>query len=96
MLNNSLVDIWGHPTLFAQKNNINLNSNDFELILMNCVENNVLIELNAKYNLPPEKFVRIALDYDVKFVIGSDAHDIESLLTVEQIKVIHNWVKGMY
>jgi histidinol phosphatase-like PHP family hydrolase len=96
MLKNPMVDIWGHPTLFAQKNNIDLNIDDLNIILSTCADNNILIELNLKYRIPSYEFVKVALNYDVKFVIGSDAHSIEDMLNIEKIKEIHNWINRIY
>jgi histidinol phosphatase-like PHP family hydrolase len=96
MLKNPIVNIWGHPTLFAQKNGLSLNLDEIETIVSTCVDNDVLIEINTKYSLPSEDFLKTALNFNAKFVIGSDSHSIDDLLNLDRIKVIHNWVNKMY
>ena len=96
MLKNSIVDIWGHPTLFAKKHNIKLEENDLKEIINVCIESNVLIERNFKYGLPDVNFMKLAIDKGAKFVMGSDAHNINELLTIDKLKEEWNWINKMY
>lgn len=82
MISNPNVDIWGHPTLYAIKNNISLKIEDMFTIANLCVNNDVLIENNFKYQVPDTKFQRIAMQESCKFVNGSDAHQINELLKI--------------
>jgi DNA polymerase (family 10)/putative hydrolase len=72
MLKNPQVDIWGHPTLLAQKKGFTLSEADIEQIEQACVENGVLIEENIKYGLPSARFLE--LTKQAGRVVGSDAH----------------------
>ena len=96
LLKNPIVDIWGHPTLFAKKHNIKLEENDLKEIITVCKENNVLIERNFKYGLPDINFMKLAISKGAKFVVGSDAHNINELLTIDKLKEEWNWVNKMY
>lgn len=96
MLRRSTIDIWGHPTIFAKKNGIQLDETDIEDIIITCADNNVLVEINMKYKLPNEDFLRTALSNDVKFVVGSDAHNVDELLTIQKLKEVSHWVNKVY
>lgn len=94
-LTNSIVNIWGHPTFFAQKNGIRLDNSDLEKIISLCIDNDIFIELNLKYNLPNQDFLEIAVSNDARFVIGSDAHNINDLLNYQTLKEVQNWINKM-
>lgn len=95
MLKNPIVDIWGHPTLFAKRHNIKLEENELKEIINICIENNVLIERNFKHTLPDVNFMKLAIDKGAKFVMGSDAHSINELLTIDKLKEEWNWINKM-
>ena len=94
MLGNPKVDIWGHPLLFARRNNINLEKAEKEFIINLCVENRVLIERNLKYQLPEIDFIRLAAEKSARFVIGSDAHSAEELPTSEKLEQEWRYIAG--
>ena len=96
MLKNPIIDIWGHPTLFAKKHKIKLEENELKEIINVCIENNVLIERNLKYGLPDVNFMKLAISKRAKFVVGSDAHNINGLLTIDKLKEEWNWINRMY
>lgn len=96
MLRNPAVNIWGHPTLFAKKNNIKLEEYELKEILDICKENGVLIERNIKYNLPEANLIKLAVKRGAKLVIGSDAHSINELLTMQKLKEEWNWINKVY
>ena len=96
MLRSQIADIWGHPTLFVKKHNIKLEENELKEIINVCIENNVLIERNLKYNVPDANFIRLALKKGAKFVVGSDAHNINELLTINRLKEEWNWINKIY
>ena len=81
MLKNPYVHIWGHPTLFAHLNHINLEEAEMDYVIDLCIENRVLIERNLKYSLPDEVFIKLAISKGARFVIGSDAHSVSALPT---------------
>lgn len=95
MLRNQVVNIWGHPTLFAKKNNIKLEDDILIEIIDICIENDVLIERNLKYNLPDVNLIKLAVKKGAKFVMGSDAHNISELLTMQKLKGEWNCITKM-
>lgn len=83
MLSNSEVDIWAHPTLFAKRNKFTLSIEDLHDISCLSLKYEVLIEINKKYNVPDDPFLKIASEEGCKFVTGSDAHHIDELLNLK-------------
>jgi len=79
-LTNPRVDIWAHPGLFLVRNNIVPDKDRIEHILELAVDNDVLIEINKKYNLPPKEWVDIRME-GVTFVRGGDIHRLEDFIT---------------
>lgn len=97
MLRNPIVDVWGHPTLYAKKHNIKLDEEEIKEIINVCIEQGILIERNLKYNLPDINFVKLAISKGAKFVMGSDAHSVSELLTMQKLKEEWNyWINKMY
>lgn len=96
MLRNPVVDIWGHPTLFAERHNIKLEEDELNEIINVCIENDVLIERNLKYNLPNVNFIKLALNKGARVIIGSDAHSINELLTMQKLEEEWKWINKMY
>jgi DNA polymerase (family 10)/putative hydrolase len=95
MLRNPAVNIWGHPTLFAKKNNIKLEEDVFREIINICIKNKVLIERNLKYTVSDANFIKLAVNRGAKFVVGSDAHSISDLLSINKLKEEWNWINKM-
>jgi len=77
-LANPKVDIWAHPGLFLGRNGLSLDARRLRGALDAARENNVLIELNAKYGLPPKEWLDVA-GPGACLVRGSDAHSVEDL-----------------
>jgi len=96
MLRNPVVDIWGHPMLFAERHNMKLEEDDLNKIINVCIENDVLIERNLKYNLPDINFIKLALSKGAKIIIGSDAHSISELPTMQKLDEEWEWINKMY
>ncbi len=77
-LKNPYVNAWAHPgTLSGQK--IDLPDGELAEVFRLMNEREVLLEINRKYDLPKERWVRMAKGYGVKTVKGSDIHCIEDL-----------------
>ncbi len=96
MLKNPAVDIWGHPTLFAKKHNIKLDEEELKEIIDFCIENDVLIERNLRYNLPDANFMKLAISKCAGFIIGSDAHSISELLDRKKLEEEWKCINKMY
>jgi len=78
-LMNPYVNAWAHPgTLSGQK--IDLPARSLAEVFILMKEREVLLEINRKYDLPKERWVKMAKRYGVKTVKGSDAHCIEDLV----------------
>lgn len=81
---NPRVDIWAHPSLspistYPNQNDLALSDEEFITALDLAKKNNVLIEINKKYKVPPQRLVKTAEKQGVKFVRGSDVHRIRDL-----------------
>jgi len=96
MLRNGIVSIWGHPTLFLNKHRIKLTEEEIKGIIDTCIKEQVLIERNLKYGLPAPSFIELAVKRGAKFVIGSDAHSIDELPTINRLKEEWEWINKMY
>lgn len=89
IIENYNVDAWAHPGLFFKKYK-NLKLSDEQLIhifnLMNS--NNVLLEINFRYNLPEINWIRkyLKISNNSNFIFGSDAHDINNLYKSWEVK----------
>ncbi len=79
MLQNPWVDIWAHPTLYAQRQGLVLGGKKEEELVRFCLEREVLIEFNAKYHLPLPSFREKVYALGAPYVYGSDAHRVEEL-----------------
>jgi putative hydrolase len=81
---NPRVDIWAHPNLLPigihpTQNGFTLSDEELSTILQTARKNKVLLEINRKYRLPPERLMRIAKEQGVKFVRGSDVHSVSDM-----------------
>ena len=75
-LTNPKVDIWAHPGLFLVRNNIMIEMDFLKEIFEIAARYNVLIELNARYNMPPNEWMSI-LRGKIDLVRGDDIHSLE-------------------
>jgi len=73
------INTWAHPGLFIKKMGFNINQRELEEIFTLLKSHSVLLEINKKYQLPPEKWIDLAFKHGVNFVRGSDVHSINSL-----------------
>lgn len=81
-IENPDVDIIGH---LAPEPSFAMNSREVELLASKVVENEKIIEINAKYHRPPNDWIPIFRDKGVKFRLGSDAHSILEIGQFEKI-----------
>ncbi|WDV48013.1 DNA polymerase/3'-5' exonuclease PolX [Clostridiaceae bacterium M8S5] len=77
-LNNPYMTILGHPTGRLLLNRAGYKIN-IDKIIDTCIENNIIIEINANpYRLDIDwRYIKAAKDKGAKFVISSDAHSIK-------------------
>ena len=73
-MRNNRVDVIAHP--FRLHNNLApyLSPEDIDEFVKLAAENEVAIEINSKYRVPSEEFLRTCLKEGVKLSIGTDAH----------------------
>lgn len=78
-INNPYVNAWAHPGTLSY-GIIDLPNRELSEIFSLMKEKEVLLEINRKYDLPKERWVRMAEKYGVKTVKGSDVHQIAELI----------------
>jgi putative hydrolase len=73
-MRNNRVDVIAHP--FRLHNNLApyLSPEDIDEFVKLAAEKEVAIEINSKYRVPSEEFLRACLKEGVKLSIGTDAH----------------------
>lgn len=81
-IENPDVDIIGH---LAPEPTFSMTSHEVEFLASKLVENEKVIEINAKYHRPPSVWIPIFRDKGVKFRLGSDAHSISEIGQFEKI-----------
>ena len=77
VLKNPYVNTWAHPGVFLKRAGLNLPENKLSRVFKVLSDNEVLTELNAKYNAPSDAWISLARQHRVNFVRGSDCHRIE-------------------
>jgi histidinol phosphatase-like PHP family hydrolase len=92
MLSNPAVDIWGHPTLYAERSVFTLTDDDRDRLAQAAASNGVAVEYNQKYDLPSSSFVRAVARHGGDFVVGSDAHGVSDLLTKSRLEKAWAWL----
>ncbi|WP_319507384.1 PHP domain-containing protein [uncultured Methanolobus sp.] len=83
VLKNKYVNSWAHPCSFLKKKNLELSDFQLKEIFSLMQKNDVLLEINRKYSLPSQRWIDLAKDCNVKFVYGSDVHQLDSLVLSE-------------
>lgn len=76
------VDVIGH---LAPEATFDLDPAELEGLARLIVENDKIVELNAKYHRPPEPWVRTFRKCGVRFHLGSDAHSIAEVGNFQKI-----------
>ncbi len=79
VLKNTYINTWAHPGIFLKKSGIELSEEKLSCIFKMLIENEILIELNKKYNAPSNSWIKLAKYYQINFVRGSDCHSTEEL-----------------
>lgn len=89
IIENYNVDAWAHPGLFFKKyKNLKLSDEQLTHIFNLMNSNNILLEINLKYNLPEINWIRkyFKISNDSNFIFGTDAHKIEDIHRTWKIK----------
>ena len=75
-IENPYVNVIGH---LAPETAFTLNRSEVESIAAKIVENEKIVEINAKYHRPPGDWILIFRDKGVRFHLGSDAHSLSEI-----------------
>ena len=87
VLKNPNVDIIAHPTNLLLIHGIAIPFAMKKEIAKAANKNGLIFEMNIKYKVPDEEFIRLLEENNVAMVRGSDAHN------VEEMKEIHGKLK---
>ncbi|MBP2133106.1 DNA polymerase (family 10)/putative hydrolase [Methanomicrobium sp. W14] len=79
VIKNPYVNAWAHPSMFLKKNILNITKGKLSQIFNWLDENEVLIEINRKHNVPPSEWINLAKSCRMNLVRGSDCHSVEEL-----------------
>ena len=86
IIENKYVNVIGH---LGPESSFDLNNQEIEEIAKLINKHDKIIELNAKYKLPLENWIKIFLKNGVNFHLGSDAHSLDQIGNYDSImKVI--------
>jgi DNA polymerase (family 10)/putative hydrolase len=91
VIHSGQCDAWAHPGLFFKKNpTLSLSDEQLKAVFKLVEKNNILIEINERYNLPSQHWLKIIKDTINKdlFVRGSDVHSVEMIRTYPQTPII--------
>jgi putative hydrolase len=75
-IENPDVDIIGH---LAPEQNFVIDNHEIKFLASKIIENNKIVEINAKYHRPPPNWIIIFRDSGVSFRLGSDAHSLPEI-----------------
>ncbi|MGE0242809.1 MAG: PHP domain-containing protein [Nitrososphaeraceae archaeon] len=82
VIENKYVNVIGH---LAPESSFDLNNQEMEEIAKFISKHDKIIELNAKYKLPLENWIKVFVKNGVKFHLGSDAHSIDEIGNYDSI-----------
>jgi putative hydrolase len=76
VIENKYVNVIGH---LAPENSFQINTEEIEEFAKLLSKHDKIVEVNAKYQMPPENWVKIFIKRGVKFHLGSDAHSLSEI-----------------
>ncbi len=89
-IKNPNVNVIGH---LAPEPTHTIEPSEIEEIARTVVENDKIVELNAKYTRPPLEWIAIFKNNGVKFHLGSDAHSLDAIGNFENLSERINLVE---
>lgn len=89
-IKNPCVNVIGH---LAPEAEFTIDDEQIYNIGKSLIENNKIIEINAKYIRPPLNFLEIFIKLGVKFHVGSDAHRLEDIGDFNRIMHLINLIE---
>ena len=84
---NPYVNTWAHPGLFLTRNNLEISDEELTGIFRLMKQNDVLLEVNSKYGMPPAKWLEMAKRLDIRMVRGGDIHRVDTMSRSKAIKL---------
>jgi putative hydrolase len=81
-IENKYVNVIGH---LSPESSFQIDSNEIEEFAELLIKHGKIVELNAKYQMPPESWIKIFMQRGVKFHLGSDAHSLNEIGNYESI-----------
>ena len=81
-IENKYVNVIGH---LSPESSFQIDSKEIEEFAELLIEHGKIVELNAKYQMPPESWIKIFMQRGVKFHLGSDAHSLNEIGNYESI-----------
>jgi putative hydrolase len=81
-IENKYVNVIGH---LSPESSFQIDSNEIEEFAELLIKHGKIVELNAKYQMPPESWIKIFMQRGVKFHLVSDAHSLNEIGNYESI-----------
>ncbi len=81
-IENKYVNVIGH---LSPENSFKIDSKEIEEFAELLIKHGKIVEINAKYQMPPESWIKIFIRRGVKFHLGSDAHSLNEIGNYESI-----------
>lgn len=82
VIENKDVNVIGH---LAPESSFQINPKEIEELAKLLKKHDKIVEINAKYQRPPETWIKIFIERGVKFHLGSDAHSLNEIGNYESI-----------
>jgi putative hydrolase len=81
-IENKYVNVIGH---LSPESSFQIDSKEIEEFAELLIKHGKIVEINAKYHMPPESWIKIFIKRGVKFHLGSDAHSLNEIGNYESI-----------
>jgi len=81
-IENKYINVIGH---LAPESSFQLDTKEIEELAKLINKHKKIVEVNAKYKLPPENWIKAFSKNGVKFHLGSDAHSLNEIGNYESI-----------
>lgn len=81
-IENKYVNVIGH---LSPESSFQIHSKEIEEFAELLIKHGKIVEINAKYQMPPESWIKIFIKRGVKFHLGSDAHSLNEIGNYESI-----------
>jgi len=81
-IENKYVNVIGH---LSPESSFQIDSKEIDEFAELLIKHGKTVELNAKYQKPPESWIKIFMKRGVKFHLGSDAHSLNEIGNYESI-----------